>query len=213
MNPITAKLAAYLFAATMAWMHAPFTFIPTDDPTPAELAAFEANEGESWPAVVDRIHSISEEVAELVLSEQPLWPDDVARSRTGLLMMAVPFWETRFRGYVDDGRCNDPEWVRSREGHKRLAWRRDERSVWVAAMGSCDARGPDLPGRARSVYQLWNFDGDRQAAEAEALRRMRASFDAKHGLRDYTGEWQGPAPRATQRLATALRYARVHPYN
>lgn len=216
----TLALATYLENAALSWMH-----LPDCGASPALCAAFEKQEHETPAAVGDRIQHVAASVALLfnnpTHSEAPIWADDTTGARTGLLLMNVAFNESRFRGYVDDGRCNDPIWREGVEGKQLLKF------------GTCDG------GHAFSIFQihahrrLWlTWDGsdiksngdanagdvlvnptaiiaNRELALTTALHMLRKSIKSTNGsLRYYTGEWSGPAPKAAIRLEGALAYER-----
>ena len=164
-----------LDSQVLGWMSLP----PVGD------EGFSAREGESVGDVRRRIAEVAR-AATLLGIAQPIWPNDDG-TKTARLLVCVAFYESRFRGYVDDGRCNDPDWRASPEG------------VRTMRLGTCDG------GRARSLWQLHDFRGDRQQAMQEALRRLRFSIRAMGDLRGYTGERGPDAPKARVRLACADR--------
>lgn len=148
--------------------------------------AFETREGESVAAVRLRVAEVAKEAASLALSEKPVWAGDDG-TRTARLLMCVAFFESGFRGYVDDGRCDDPEWRATATGRRMMR------------RGDCDG------GHARSLWQLHDFHGTRHEAIREALRRIRTAVSYGLGMRAYTGERDPAAPKAQQRLACASR--------
>lgn len=210
------RLAHYLFNATTAWMEISLSCVEAwgagPDPvchSPPTCKTWSSTfdpkrEQESLPDVVDRIFQTSNQVAGTALKSDPVsFPGhlrDDDRSRTGLLLMSVAFHESRFRGYVDDERCNDPAWRQ----------RPDSRPL-LALGGSCDG------GLARSMWQLHGFAGGqgRGAAIEEALRRIRAGFRSGVGLRWYTGEGvvSGFSPKSWAREHLASQWAHRHPYS
>jgi len=207
-------LATYLENAALSWMQLP-------DCSVSRVACqyFEAQERESPSVVGERIQQVSNIVAELLQGETPIWSDDTTGARTGLLLMHVAFHETRFRGYVWDGRCNDDAWRKGAEG------------VQLLRLGTCDG------GHAYSPWQVHpergfylTFDGsdvnpfhgelkidatsikDPKVAAVAALHMLRRSVRLTNSLRYYTGEWSGPAPKAALRLDGALAYEHRRPF-
>ena len=153
---------------------------------PSGDEAFEKREGESVAAVRLRIAEVAKEAATLAFTEKPVWAGDNG-TRTARLLMCVAFFESGFRGYVDDGRCDDPAWRATPTGRRMMR------------RGDCDG------GHARSLWQLHGFDGTRSEAIREALRRIRTAVSYGLGMRAYTGERDPAAPKAQQRLLCASR--------
>jgi hypothetical protein len=195
------QMTAYLDDFALGLMR-----LPADD-------SFETREGESVAAVRTRIARIAREVAWALLGSSsgcwstvnaqecadglgavaPIWKDDNDGRHTGRLAMCVAFYESRFRGYVDDGLCNDPAWRASPEGRRRMR-----------LGGDCDG------GRAHTVWQMHNFPAEHPHAggwyldaPGMAIERMRYSIQNGMGLRGYTGETSPDAPKARQRLECA----------
>jgi hypothetical protein len=171
-----AALAARLHEQALGWLNLP----PDGDPI------FENREGESVAAVRRRVAEVATEAASLARAEEPVWRNDDG-TRTARLLMCVAFYESGFRGYVDDGRCDDAAWRATPTGRR------------IMRRGDCDG------GHARSLWQLHRFSGDRHDAIREALRRMRASVANGSGMRGFTGEWTPVAPKAKERLDCASR--------
>jgi hypothetical protein len=171
-----AALAVRLHEQAIGWLDLP----PVGDPI------FEIREGESVAAVRRRVAEVAQEAAALARVEEPVWRDDDG-TRTARLLMCVAFYESGFRGYVDDGRCDDALWRATPTGRR------------IMRRGDCDG------GNARSLWQLHGFRGDRHDAIREALRRMRASITNGSGMRGFTGEWTPAAPKAQERLTCASR--------
>ena len=169
-------LAVQLDEDAIGWLGLP----PSGD------EAFEKREGESVAAVRQRIAEVAKEAASLAFSEKPVWAGDDG-TRTARLLMCVAFFESGFRGYVDDGRCDDPAWRATPTGRRMMR------------RGDCDG------GHARSLWQLHGFDGTRHEAIREALRRIRTAVSYGLGMRAYTGERDPAAPKAQQRLLCASR--------
>lgn len=171
-----AALAVRLHEQAIGWLNLP----PLGD------ALFEAREGESVAAVRRRVAEVAKEAAALARDEDPVWKDDDG-TRTARLLMCVAFFESGFRAYVDDGRCDDPAWRATPAGRR------------IMRRGDCDG------GYARSLWQLHGFRGDRHDAIREALRRMRTVLTNGSGMRGFTGERTPDAPKARQRLICASR--------
>jgi hypothetical protein len=83
--------------------------------------------------------SVAHDIAEVVSDpkEPPIWKEDSTKARTAIMLVSIAFWETSFRSFVDEGKCNDKAWRASPEGQE--AMRR-----W----GTCDG------GIARSIWQI-----------------------------------------------------------
>lgn len=169
-------LAVRLHEQAIGWLDLP----PFGD------QAFEKREGESVAAVRLRVAEVAKEAASLALTEKPVWAGDDG-TRTARLLMCVAFFESGFRGYVDDGRCDDPTWRATDTGRRMMR------------RGDCDG------GHARSLWQLHDFHGTRHDAIREALRRIRTAVSYGLGMRAYTGERDPAAPKAQQRLLCASR--------
>ena len=157
-------LGRYLGQATEEWMTAGKVYVkkvcPSESlgPLPecgvpeSDLRAFERQEKETWWQVRDRFRTSAKVVAKVVLAHAPIFVEDGSRADTGLLLMSIAFNETRFRGFVADGRCNDETWRNSKEG------------LELMKMGDCDS------GKARTVFQLQDFSSlDVEEAAAAAL--------------------------------------------
>jgi hypothetical protein len=167
--------------------------------------------------------------------EPPIWKEDTDRGRTATILVSIGLWETRFRAYVDEGKCNDKAWRASAEGQNLMR------------MGRCDG------GIARSIWQIhadWggivvlpvNYDSDdgnkrewcyaneysdddgivvkpadfldRQLAARVALHMARASIRKGAGLCQFTGEYgPGGCPKGDTRLLWAEKYSSQHPFN
>ena len=202
-----AALAMYLETAALTWMKLPECSVAR-----AACAQFERQEHESPAAVADRIRDVAGAVARGVregYGGQAVTSYPLDEQEAGLLLMSLAFHESRFRGYVADGRCSDPAW---RTGHE---------AVQLAPLGTCDG------GRASTVWQVHFGQGirvgavrvtremaiaDHRAGAAAALTMAANSIAATGTLRNYTGEWSGPAPAAAARMATAITYYQAHPF-
>jgi hypothetical protein len=82
---------------------------------------------------------VANDLATVVLDpEEPaFWKNDKTKARTAIMMVGIAYHETNYRAYVDDGRCNDPEWRKSEEGAKMMR-----------ISGNCDG------GIAHSMWQV-----------------------------------------------------------
>ena len=209
-----AALAGYLETAALTWMKLPECSVDR-----AACAQFERQEHESPAAVADRINGVAWAVANVMTygawghEEPALYPGDPDHARTGLLLMSLAFHESRFRGYVFDGRCSDP------------AWRAGYEAIELRGLGTCDG------GQASSIWQLhmgrgfvvsWGDEhmlvrrddviGPGVFGPVVALHMARASLAAAGTLRYYTGEGIGRAPAARAREVTADAYYHAHPF-
>jgi hypothetical protein len=201
-------LIAYVTVAMVAWTQA--------DKAPVDEA---------------RLRSIATDIVTVVEGpdEEPVWKDDERRVKTALLMANIARYEgSGYQEYVDELRCNDPEWRKMPEGQR--AMRR-----W----GDCDH------GLAYSMWQVHvSYEGivlthdgseyvhagayplgdphwqqaikrrdmaDRKTAVHVALHMARKSIRAGAGLCQYTGEL-GPCPKGDERLKPALAWYKAHPF-
>ena len=171
-----------------------FTFVISN--SPAKLHA-----DETPLAYVERALSISEDVASVVSSEEPLYANDDTRVRTTALVLSVAFFESNFQAYVDLGSCLDPNWRLTARG-----------LAMVRAHADCDGMA------AGSVFQIhggewflgarlpepWGLAHDRKLAVRTALRMIR--IDTSLGA--YTG---GQPEKARQRTGFAAGWVAKHP--
>lgn len=231
-NPGSA-LGDYLNEATLSWMK-----LPDCEKNPHACEAFVKQESETVAQVAARIRETSEQVALLVRGpegsahpdEDPVFVDGRADgvARSGLLLMSVAFNETRFRGYVDDGRCNSLKWRMSAEGHhlSRLGTCDSGKAVSVWQLQLKGSLGSDNPAWILFTHEEWTSDKrdnavkvdadgaikDRGLAALLALHELRKSVRATGTIRYYTGEWQGPTPLSDARMKLASDYANKHPF-
>lgn len=163
-----------------------------------------------WPPARKEVPSVPyRDVAETIATVTSD-PEDA------VLLASLGYWEgARYAQYVDELRCNDPAWVRSPEGQRLSKW------------GTCD-RGPtDKVGRAHSFWQIHPvedrssplyavcnqrvIDSSREDAARCALALAKNSLKETGSLAWYTGEWNGPHPKADVRLEFAKRAMKKHP--
>src|ERR1700690_353201 len=204
-SEITSKLGAYLADAAMSWMRTDAPAFNYPKVTDRIRQAFIDQEDETPEAVDDRVAEVGLQVAEYVSGDVAcLWPekktDAVFCAETGLVLMSLAFNETRFRGYIDDGRCND------------LSWRKTAQASKLLKLGTCDYENGHV--LACSLWQLHDFDSSsRPEAIKEALERVRRSLKLTGNLAGYTGEPDpGNAPKARIRLTMAQEAPRQHPF-
>jgi hypothetical protein len=152
-------------------------------------------------------HSVASDVAQVVLSEEPIWPTDTTRGRTGIQMLAIAFHESSFRAYVDNGTCN--RYAKDEHAPKEI-------SKLFQMFGDCDG------GMAHSMWQVWpkaefsaqTLDADRKNAIRAALYLARRSIRGSGGLCWYSGEGTGgDCPKAAVRYETAQDYWKKHPFH
>lgn len=206
-NPGSEPLASYLETATLAWMA-----LPDCSSAPAACTAFTKQEHETPADVAARVREHAQAVADVVLDGQNVgpYPNDEHRAHAGLLLMSLAFHESRFRGYVTDGRCSD------------AAWRKGAEARELTKMGTCDG------GLASTAWQIHIGRGmyvghekvtregaiaDVHAAAALALQIAANSIRQTGSLRYYTGEWSGDAPKARERESFAAAYYLAHPFS
>lgn len=208
-NPGSEPLAQYLEAATLTWMA-----LPDCAASPHACADFETRERETPAAVGARVHDYAQAVAEVAregFDGAPIaapYADDAGRARAGLLLMSLAFHESRFRGYVADGRCTDGEWRKSDEGRALMRLGTCDggfaSTVWQIHIGRGQRVGTELVTRERALE-------DPRAGAALALQLAGGSIRFAHSLRYYTGEG-AVAPKAREREALATAYYRAHPF-
>jgi len=159
-------------------------------------------------------HSIASDMASVVVAEDPIWVSDTSRARTGIMLLGIAFWESRYFSYVDNGSCN--KYVNGRGAPKEI--RR------LIQSGNCDG------GWAHSMWQVhpmkWyvgngqyeEFSGekllDRKTAIHAALLIARRSIRSTNGLCWYTGEGADGAgcPKAIVRFDYGVKYSRLNPF-
>jgi len=163
---------------------------------------------QGWaPAKIEMapLEDVAESIAKAAVSDEPAWPDDKTGARSAVLLASLAYFEgARFAKYVDDQTCNE----RSFQQRNPLAH-----------YGTCDHR------LAFSLWQIHEIElsnphevasasalKDRDFAAHIALRLARQSLAATGTLRNYTGEWSGPCPKAEDRLSFAEKAFRAHPF-
>lgn len=147
---------------------------------------------------------IARDVATVTLSEDRAFENDESGQKTGLLILSIAYWETgkSWAKWVDDGRCNDPEW-------------RITHAAWMKGSPGCD------DANAWSMWQVHvpndsvvagrRLVANRQLAISAALASVRASFQKGLGLCGYSGERPPKCPKAQRRLDTALEWTALFP--
>lgn len=213
-NPGSRTLAAYLERAGLTWLA-----LPDCGAEPARCAAFERQEREPPAAVADRVHIVAQDVASVVWDgfaghpEERAYRDDPQGARTGLLVMSLAFNESRFRGSVASGKCDIPALGTCDHGRASTLWQIHVGNGlyvgwgrWMREFGSERSMPDDV--LVTRDFALQSFP----AAATLALHMARASLKTSGSLRNYTGEWEGPAPHARAREELAAAYYRAHPY-
>jgi hypothetical protein len=190
-------LTSYLLAAMTAWM-------PMKSHARSEA-----------PEVTEaRYQQIAADIAEVVLDpdEEPLFKGEDGRVKTGLLLLAVAFHESNFRGDIDGGRCRPFE---CDHGKAFSMWQlHPEDGLTFEGDVFTFARNRSTSWREEHASEI--FDGqalvrDRKIAARMALHMLRYSMKNAHSLAIYTGE-PGNGPKAKLRMETALSYIRQHPF-
>jgi len=190
-------LTSYLLAAMTSWM-----------------PVHEHAHGEAPEATQARYAAIAQDVAEIALDpdEQPLFEGEDGRVKTALLLLAVAFHESNYRGEIDAGRCKPYEC-----DHGKAF------SIWQLHPEDGLVFDGDVFTFARNRSTSWRmdhaseiFDGaalvrDRKLAARMALHMLRYSMKNAHSLAIYTGEYGG-APKAKLRMETALAFIRKNPF-
>jgi hypothetical protein len=158
-----------------------------------------------WPHALAKVPAVPyEDIADSILGA-------TSDAKDAVLLAALGYFEgARYAQYVDDGSCNDPVWLRTKEGNRLSHW------------GMCDGGNAYTifqihPHRKGSkLYDLCNKDvitASRTNAAKCALEIAHRSLARTKTLVDYTGEWGAPGhPKADERLSFARRASAKHPY-
>jgi hypothetical protein len=117
-NPI---LVQYLNDSAVSWTHLPDCSAEDKTDEEAKKAkvrcdSWETIERETADQTRARIQNIAEDIAQAAAVEASPYKNDPHSARMANLVASVAFYESRFRGYVDDGRCNDRKWQGTPEG-------------------------------------------------------------------------------------------------
>lgn len=104
-------LRQYLEDSMLKWVS-----LPDCDAAPAKCAAWEKVELEKVDHARERFHNIANDVAQAAAVEQSPFGSDLQNARMAEVVLSLAFMESRFREYVDDGRCNDEAWQATEEG-------------------------------------------------------------------------------------------------
>lgn len=217
-SPETGSLAGYTLGAMLDW-----------DPKP--ISGSQSHRA-----------TIADDIARVVLTEPRIWPKEDGH-REAIVLARLAWFESRFRDYVDEGRCN--EWAA--EAYRKtgqLNLRVLPRAAQeLMQLGTCDG------GIAASLWQIHfppsginpktgstalagEFGIDRSMSlgrpgepeEAQrwhrrnaaraALAMVRRSIQQGAGLRFYVGG-DGPerARMAAERLDSALAWSAKHPWH
>jgi hypothetical protein len=182
------------------------------------LVAYLITAGTSWIGTgtnaaerVEVVQNAAEAVANVVVSEAPLFSNDNVRMKTGLVLMSTAGNESGFHPFVDAGLCNLRGFRPDGRGHcdHGRAW-----SIWQIQTGNRgisltddgwhpigDIRGPELVGD----------NENREAAARVALHMLRQSMRQTGSFCVYTGErCGGPHPHADNHLTKAMEWWRAH---
>lgn len=191
---------------------------PIGDPRIELLTQYFETAMKSWvkpDAFSVDYHAVASDVATVIVGEDPIWDGDKSRARTGIMLLGIAMWESRYRAYVDDGTCNKYASVKGPLPKEIKV---------LLQKGNCDG------GWAYSMWQVhpvrWNAGNgriedwtrevlmDRKAAIHAALAIARRSIRGSGGLCWYTGEPGGDegCPKAEVRFKTGLEYYRDHSF-
>ena len=198
------------------------TLVSVGAPAPAAVAPLEPAFD---PAVADYLLTVMNDWPHTLKAVPSVPYRDVAESiatvtsdpKEAVLLAALGYFEgARYAVYVDSLACNDAAWIKTAEGKRLSGW------------GTCD-RGPtDRIGRAHSLWQIHpvedrsspNYavcnqkviDSSREDAARCALALAKSSLKETGNLSYYTGEWNGPHPKADQRYEFAKKAMKRHPW-
>jgi hypothetical protein len=128
------------------------------------------------------------------------------------LLAAIGYWEgARYAAYVDDGSCNNPAWRKTPEGVRLMHIGGDcdhshAHSLWQIH----PVEDKDAP-----TYKFCSLAAieSREGAAKCALEIAHRSLNGTGTLAWYTGEWDGPHPKADERLEFAKRARAKHPFH
>jgi hypothetical protein len=230
---------------------------PAYAPSPAQLLAAQQldHEKEHWRALreyliytmhewapaanqpdqdISNYGDIADDVTTVALArEEPaFWKDDRNKGKSALLVISIGYWEGHYWKFVDDGLCNKPKWLKSKEG-TRL----------TGPKATCDG------GHAYSIFQIhpdhggialfyeedddgdligtgygYHYDRpqapfvtgqdmvfDRKTAVRAVMHMLRPAVAANNNLCEYTGETR-PCAKGKERLEWALKWWASHPF-
>ena len=139
----------------------------------------------------------------------PGWDSDHAKTT---LLAALGYFEgARYAAYVDEGKCNDDAWRATPEG-----------AHLMHMGGDCDHKHAHslfqihpVEDKDSPLYELCNataVDSGRLPAARCALAIAGRSLKHTGDLSDYTGEFWGEHPKATQRLDFAAHALARRPF-
>lgn len=148
--------------------------------------------------------SIATDIAAVSLSEERAFDDDANGRKTALLLTAIADYETghSWAPWIDDGRCNDPEW-------------RERNAEWLKG-GGCDhalAWGlwqVHAPGNDPVIGK--KYVTNRRRGISAALFIARASLRTGTGLCGYSGETYPNCTKADHRLNKAREWEAKFPF-
>jgi hypothetical protein len=179
-----------------------------------------AQHSEPEPETLARYESIAEDISAIARDEaEP--PILGSRALSALVLANIAALETSYSKFVDDGTCNQKDFVPDRRGscddkHAFTIWQIHTGSglmlsgdgLTSAFYASIDAR--EHPERVWTGKRLL---GDRKAAARVALHIVRVSIRETKTLCQYTGEdCKGEMPKAKIRLGRAIAYAATHSF-
>jgi hypothetical protein len=183
---------------------------------------------------VSNYESIAEDISTCILThEEPaFWKDDRNKGKSALLVISIGYWEGHYWKFVDDGLCNKPKWLKSKEG-ARL----------TGPKATCDG------GHAYSIFQIhpdhggialhyeedddgdligtgygYHYDrpgapfvtgqdmiADRKRAVLAVMHMLRPAVAANNNLCEYTGEAR-PCTKGKERLEWMQKWWASHPF-
>ena len=156
-------LVQYLEDSMLKWVPLPDC---TEAPTKCE--AWERVERETVDHVRDRFHSIANDVAQAAMVEDSAFQNDTLNAHMAELVLSLAFMESRFREYVDDGRCNDFDWQEKTEEGRHL----------TGIGGTCDGSR-----RLRMILatSMWQIHADQGIVLLDAKKTGRESMNLWNG--------------------------------
>ena len=237
------KVDEYLSSSALSWVMAARKWKSWPDCAEHEAlcANYERIEHETPDATRSRIKSIAHDVAVAAATEKGAWPEDPFNARTAVLVLALGFEETLYRGYVDDGRCNSHAWQATSEGKSLVAiggtcdntlahtiWQihigdglvlydGKEHGDWSHVVGKVPTKvlkdDAKKPLGMRNFVDAENIHQSRLLAARTAWHITRQALRAGHfeNLCSYTGELGGICPKGEIRLNFANDWWHKHP--
>ena len=157
--------------------------------------------------------TIAKEVAEAITiildEEEPLFSNDIHKTKTALLLLSTAFNESRFHQFVDEGLCNEKDFKADGRGdcdHGRAY------TVWQINMPKA---GIDLTNNGWKVGGIItgrDLLNSKELAVRTALHMLRQSYKSFGSFCGYSGEScdEGKHPHAENYKGLAILWYKKH---